>query len=329
MPSSTWGFLGKHQNKVIAHDEARGIMMYRNGNWELLIKKQDLPTNFYITSICDFAKGTSILTTSKNGLYTLSESGLTPLKINGIDNNQHFTSVVKIDELDYLIGTYNNGSYVINESKDLIESFSKEEGLQNNNIRSLFVDKSKNIWMGLNNGISFIPYNNAIKNINPSVFRDGSGYSMAIFNKQISFASSNGIFEMPLENIKDLSYSKNRLRNISEGQTWKLGILNNKLYAGKEDGLYETYSMVVKKTKEFKKAYKKLLDYFGISLTGVASMANYALMLPLIPIMKNVFVSGNFEDVDLDKMVKRLIAIGVTASVAEVIKKLATRISKL
>ena len=97
----------------------------------------------------------------------------------------------------------------------------------------------------------------------------------------------------------------------------------------KEEGLYETYSMVVKKTKEFKKAYKKLLDYFGISLTSVASMANYALMLPLIPIMKNVFVSGNFEDVDLDKMVKRLIAIGVTASVAEVIKKLATRISKL
>jgi DNA-binding CsgD family transcriptional regulator len=29
------------------------------------------------------------------------------------------------------------------------------------------------------------------------------------------------------------------LTNISEGQTWKLGILNNQLYAGKEDGLYQ------------------------------------------------------------------------------------------
>ena len=239
MPSSTWGFLGKYQNKVIALDEARGVMIYRNGNWEILIKKQDLPTDFYITSISDYTKGASILTTSKNGLFILSDAGLMPLRINGIDNNQHFTSVVKIDELDYLIGTYNNGSYVINENKALIESFSKEEGLQNNNVRSLFIDKSKNIWMGLNNGISFIPYNNAIKNINPSVFRDGSGYSMTIFNKQMYFASSNGIFEMPLENIKDLSYSKNILKNISEGQSWKLGVLNDKLYSGKEDGLYE------------------------------------------------------------------------------------------
>ena len=238
-PSSTWFFLGKFQNKVIAHDETRGIMMYKNGNWEVFIKKQDLPENFYITSISDYTQGSSIITTSKNGLFQLTEEGIKPLTIKGVNNNQHFTSVVKIDEFNYILGTYNNGLYLFNEKNEVIESFTKQEGLQNNNIRSLYVDKSKNIWMGLNNGISFIPFNNAIKDINPVNFGDGSGYSMAVHKNHMYFASSNGTFEMPFENKKDLSYLKNDLTNISEGQTWKLGILNNQLYAGKEDGLYQ------------------------------------------------------------------------------------------
>ena len=238
-PSSTWFFLGKFQNKVIAHDETRGIMMYKNGNWEVFIKKQDLPENFYITSISDYTQGSSIITTSKNGLFQLTEEGIKPLTIKGVNNNQHFTSVVKIDEFNYILGTYNNGVYLFNEKNEVIESFTKQEGLQNNNLRSLYIDKSKNIWMGLNNGISFIPFNNAIKDINPVNFGDGSGYSMAVHKNHMYFASSNGTFELPFENKKDLSYLKNDLTNISEGQTWKLGILNNQLYAGKEDGLYQ------------------------------------------------------------------------------------------
>jgi DNA-binding CsgD family transcriptional regulator len=62
---------------------------------------------------------------------------------------------------------------------------------------------------------------------------------MAVHKNHVYFASSNGTFELPFENKKDLSYLKNDLTNISEGQTWKLGMLNNQLYAGKEDGLYQ------------------------------------------------------------------------------------------
>ena len=269
-PSSTWFFLGKFQNKVIAHDEARGIMIYKNGNWELFIKKQELPENFYITSISDYTPGSSIITTSKNGLFKLTEEGIKPLTIKGINNKVHFTSIVKVDEFNYVLGTYNNGVYLFNEKNEVIESFTKQEGLQNNNLRSLYIDKSKNIWMGLNNGISFIPFNNAIKDINPVDFRDGSGYSMAVHNNHMYFASSNGVFELPFENKKDLSFLKNNLTNISEGQTWKLGILNNQLYAGKEDGLYqiENRSAKVVDKKSGYWIFETLSNKQNIAVTG-------------------------------------------------------------
>jgi DNA-binding CsgD family transcriptional regulator len=269
-PNSTWFFLGKFQSKVIAHDEARGIMIYKNGNWELFIKKQELPENFYITSISDYTPGSSIITTSKNGLFKLTEEGIKPLTIKGINNKDHFTSIVKVDEFNYVLGTYNNGVYLFNEKNEVIESFTKQEGLQNNNLRSLYIDKSKNIWMGLNNGISFIPFNNAIKDINPVDFRDGSGYSMAVHNNHMYFASSNGVYELPFENKKDLSFLKNNLTNISEGQTWKLGILNNQLYAGKEDGLYqiENRSAKVVDKKSGYWTFETLSNKQNITVTG-------------------------------------------------------------
>ena len=269
-PNSTWFFLGKFQSKVIAHDEARGIMIYKNGNWELFIKKQELPENFYITSISDYTPGSSIITTSKNGLFKLTEEGIKPLTIKGINNKDHFTSIVKVDEFNYVLGTYNNGVYLFNEKNEVIESFTKQEGLQNNNLRSLYIDKSKNIWMGLNNGISFIPFNNAIKDINPVDFRDGSGYSMAVHNNHMYFASSNGVYELPFENKKDLSFLKNNLTNISEGKTWKLGILNNQLYAGKEDGLYqiENRSAKVVDKKSGYWTFETLSNKQNITVTG-------------------------------------------------------------
>ena len=134
------------------------------------------------------------------------------------------------------------------------------------------------------------------------------------------------------ENVADITPMEVTLISISAVMTVffeKKADIKVLLDRIKEEGLSDTFSTVVKKTKELKKSFKKLLDYLGVGLSGVASMANYAFMLPLIPIMKEVFIRGDFEEVELDKMVTRLIGIGVSAAVAEVIKKLASRISKL
>src|SRR6266700_3880557 len=161
-PWSAWLFLGLYQNELIAHDEEKGILIYRSGRWETLIAKALLPSGFYITSITPFGK-TSLITTSGNGLYLLNGNALQPFTMSGaaINPHQHFTRSIKIDENNYLIGTYTNGFYHINGSGNIIQNFSKKEGLQNSNIKSLFADNNYNIWLGLDNGIDFIPFENS------------------------------------------------------------------------------------------------------------------------------------------------------------------------
>lgn len=238
---STWLFMGICQNELIAHDEKKGLMIYRNTKWETLINKTALPKDFYVTSALSIAKDSTLFTTAKNGNYLLSGKQLKywPLTGLGIDNHQHFLNTLALGNNNYLISTYTNGAYLVDIKGRVIENISKSEGLQNSNIRCMFMDNGQNVWLGLDNGIDLVTYNNAVKHINPALFKDGGGFSMTKYNNSLYFALSNGVYQLPLQNIPDLSYNADNFRVISEGLSWHISVVNNELLTGRDDGIYQ------------------------------------------------------------------------------------------
>ena len=239
--SPSWLFIGQANNKLIAQDQQKGLLEFNKQRWKILIEKALLPPGFDVNDILAINKDSSLITTNKNGLYILSDNKLKPLNLSGIPINpyQTFSGAVKIDSDNFIVGTYTSGFYLINKSGVIIENFTKKEGLQNSNIRSLFSDKNQNIWLGLDNGIDFIAFNNAIKHINPPLMNDGAGYTAIIHKNNLFLGLSNGIFRLPLPDIKDLSYVKSEFKLIKEGQTWGLYTVNDKLLAGTDEGFFE------------------------------------------------------------------------------------------
>ncbi|SDE18943.1 Y_Y_Y domain-containing protein [Mucilaginibacter pineti] len=238
---SAWLYMGLHQKQLIVHDEQKGVLVYKDGSWETLIAKSLLPNGFYITSISPFNKTSSLITTAKNGVFILTGNQLKPWVFNGlgIDNGQHFSNAVQLDANSFLISTYSNGIYQVNRDGTVVDNISKKDGLQNSNVHTLLMDNNHNIWLGLDNGIDFIAYNNAVKHINPTVFKDGGGFSMAMYKSSLYFALSNGIYQLPINPIADLSYTRNNFRSLSEGLSWNLSVVNGSLLAGSDDGFSE------------------------------------------------------------------------------------------
>lgn len=239
-PPSSWLFIGLNNDQLLAQEEQRGLVEFKNGTWSPLIEKEDLPAGIDISDAISLGKDSCLLVSNKNGMYILSEGRLQPFALSGmsIDPYQTFSGIFKTDEDHFIVGTYTNGFYLIDRNGVVIENFSKKEGLQNSNVRSLFMDRNRNIWLGLDNGIDFIAFNNAIKHINPPIMNDGGGYAVAIHDNNIYFGLSNGIYQLPLPNIRDISYAKNEFKVIAEGQTWGLSIINDNLLAGKDDGVF-------------------------------------------------------------------------------------------
>lgn len=237
---SAWLFIGMCKNQLIAHDDKKGVVVFKNGTWQSFINKATLPPNFYITSTLETGKDSTLITTAKNGNYLLVNGALQywPLTGLGIDNNQHFLNSLALNNNTFLISTYTNGVYQVDKNGHVTENISKNQGLQNSNVRCMFMDTARNIWLGLDNGIDMVMYNNAVKHINPPVFKDGGGFSMTQYNNSLYFAVSNGIYQLPLQNLSDLSYTTGNFKNIAEGLSWHISVVNNTLLAGRDDGIY-------------------------------------------------------------------------------------------
>jgi DNA-binding CsgD family transcriptional regulator len=242
MASFEWAYLGVCNGKLYAHDYKTGLLHFENDTWTTLPIKNVLPLNDPITSIVALENDSAIITTLRNGLYSLSASGI--LKItsgnNSLFENERIFAALGINKQWLAIATSNNGVFIIDHVGNIIQSFAKKEGLQNNNVLSILLDRQKNLWLGLDNGIDLIAYNSAIKQINPSA-QDGSGYTAIIHNSQLFLGTTNGLFGVPIPQINDLSFTKANFTPIAntKGQTWGMAVINNQLLLGKHEGAFE------------------------------------------------------------------------------------------
>ncbi|HEX3769000.1 MAG TPA: two-component regulator propeller domain-containing protein, partial [Puia sp.] len=116
-----------------------------------------------------FGNYSCFLTTITSGFYILYKDKITPFRFAGFNplQNQRILTAIPVTSDWIAVGTNLNGCYVINKKGEVIQNLSRKEGLQLNNILTLFLDKDNNLWLGLDDGIDFIAYNNAIKHIYP------------------------------------------------------------------------------------------------------------------------------------------------------------------
>jgi DNA-binding CsgD family transcriptional regulator len=137
------------------------------------------------------------------------------------------------------LATNSNGVCITDFKGNIIQRFSRTEGLQNNNVLSILSDSQRNLWLGLDNGIDLVTYNSSIKQIKPFL-QDGSGYTAILNNNRLYLGTSNGLFSVPLQSITDLSFSKGNFTavNNTKGQTWGLALINNQLLLGHHDGAF-------------------------------------------------------------------------------------------
>lgn len=238
--SSAWLSMHKHREQIVAHERNAGLLVYRNNQWQSFIPKEALPANFFITDIVVYQKDTSLVSTTSNGLYLLTENKLIPFSIKSasVDVNQHFTSLSILNDDSFLAGTYFNGIYRISKQGIVLENVSAKNGMPNNTVRCLFADNYSNAWAGLDNGLASFTYNNSIKQIKPAAFNNGAGYDVKALNGDLYFALSTGLQWLPVQSATDISAINYEPRTIIGGLTWNLSVINNQLMAGRDDGLY-------------------------------------------------------------------------------------------
>ncbi len=237
-----WSFLGLHRHKLISKAWQKGLLQFQNGTWVPFSKPDFFPEKAEITAIVPLQGDSSLLLTKHHGSYILHGETITPFNTPDMRliNEKNPYSAAVIDQNQIAIITNLAGCFVINSKGELIQRLSKAEGLQSNNILTVFVDRKKNIWLGLDNGIDFIAYNNAIKHIYPDYQEHSAGKAAIVFKDNLYIGTSNGVYQSALADHSDIGLIKSKFELIPgpKGQVWNLSELNGQLVMGHNDGFF-------------------------------------------------------------------------------------------
>lgn len=237
-----WSFLGLSNGRLISKSYNKGLMQFVNNSWIPLSTRDTIPMKAQVTALLPLNKDSSLMLTKKNGAYILNGDQIRQFRTPDLQmiNEKNPYGAASIDENRIAIITSFGGCYVINKKGQLIQGLAKQDGLQNNNILSVFVDREKNLWLGLDNGIDLVAYSNAIKHIYPNYLEQSAGKSAIIFDNRLYIGTSDGLYDVPVNQEQDMSYVKGRFEQVpnTNGQVWNLCELNGELVMGHNDGFF-------------------------------------------------------------------------------------------
>ncbi|NQX30672.1 triple tyrosine motif-containing protein [Pedobacter boryungensis] len=235
-----WVYMGKVEHKVYAQEINIGLKIFNEGKWDIICNDKRIISG-NVTSVLPYNGDTLLITTLNDGLFLLKGRELINKKTaeDKIFYNDRINGAIQINKELYALGTTSSGLLIINRKGVLIRQFSYTEGLYNSNIRNILLDQHQNLWLGLDDGISFIAFNSAIKHIYPDRKRQVSSYASRIFDDKLYVGTSNGVFSAPINTKQeDLSNSQSQFSEVinTKGQTWGLAEINKHLLLANEDG---------------------------------------------------------------------------------------------
>ena len=93
----------------------------------------------------------------------------------------------------------------------------------------------------------------------------------------------------------------------------------------KKEGLLSLYTKTLKKGKELKNVFVKLIDSLNITAHKFTNIISYAFLIPILSILYNIS-SEDFTSSDVNEIVKRIMAAGLVTISGNLLKEVITKI---
>ena len=223
-------------NKIFEVDETiyfqrlnRGVFTIEGGKEVLFLDAPDL-IDLEIVSIFKEENKLLILT-RHNGFFCWDKGQLKQLE----SPLSRFSvySAIRLSNKGYAIGTISNGLIYLSKDREIVYDVNQTNGILNNTVLSVFEDIDNNVWLGLDNGISYINLTSPVRVFNENSGKLGSVYTTAVLNGLLYLGTNQGLFYKKLSSNEAF-----KLVDGSRGQVWCLQVINKTLFCGHHRGSY-------------------------------------------------------------------------------------------
>jgi DNA-binding CsgD family transcriptional regulator/ligand-binding sensor domain-containing protein len=236
-PQSRFHFSFNVNGRLFLHEPEVGLFEYINGMINKVPWAGDLK-NTEIWSILEIKDNHLLIGTRNNGIYKF-ENGIlsrwaTPA--NELISKNKLFSGSKIMDDQFVFGTILDGIVITDTDGNILQHINRERGIQNNTVLSIFTDRKKNLWLGLDNGIDYIEINSPLSFITENEGL-GTGYCSKVFNNKLYLGTNQGLYIKSLNNFSESEEPFKLVENTAE-QVWSLDIFDDQLICGHNSGTF-------------------------------------------------------------------------------------------
>ncbi|MGV8945427.1 MAG: transcriptional regulator [Lutibacter sp.] len=210
----------------------KGIFVLENEELKPFFNSEKLK-NTRIISVSLKNNHQILINTDLKGSFLLENNNLIPweTEINPFIKTHQLNRFSQLPNGNMLFGTIKNGVYITDHFGKILFNINKEIGLINNTVLGQFVTVDNELWLGLDNGISFIDLNTANYFYNDISGKLGAVYDIISYKNTIYIGSNTGLYFINAE-------SKLQFIEGSQGQVWNLKEIDGELFCGHNNGTY-------------------------------------------------------------------------------------------
>ncbi len=224
---------------LVIQQDFSNLLIFENGAFKPVFQMPEIKSA--LTGAIPWAGDTLLFTSLKNGLFYLSDNriGRWATPHDALLQEKRIYCSTALPNGQLAVGTSLDGLVVLDAQRRIFRHLTKKSGLQNNNILSVFSDRAGNLWLGLDNGIDCVVLDSPFSSLIPDGDLQGTGYTAAVFQKQLYLGVSNGVYHAPWQPFyspeKEALFQKVK---STDGQVWSLNVLDNELLMGHHEGAF-------------------------------------------------------------------------------------------
>lgn len=265
-PPTKFQFSFLIDNRLFFQDKTLGILEYKNNKLLPLLGTTAL-NNSEVWAMFPLPNNKLLIATLEKGLFTYDNKTVLPWNTEAnafIKKNTSLGGTI-IKNKFIVLNSVLNGMVICDVNGKIVQHLNRQKGLLNNTILTSFVDNKNNLWLGLDNGITFVNENSPFTYFDYS-YNLGTVYASVIHDGYLYVATNQGLFY----HVWNGSFNDEPFLRV-EGtiaQVWNIQVINNILLCASNSG-----ALIIKNNRVVKTLDNK--GYFGFK--PIPGHENYVL----------------------------------------------------
>lgn len=248
--SLTFLLFNQCKGSIYTHVDQFGFSKFDIKNRKFVALTEPAVKSNQVIATLPYDDNKMLLVTTNNGLFLYENGKMSRFEspVNELLAKSNANRAVITKDSVFVIGTIVNGVFAINKRGELLWQLNTANFLQNNTVLGIFCDRSNNVWLALDKGISLLQTNSQLRYVSSFAPSIGSIYSVMSNCKETYLGTNQGLYVAQMA-FRSLGRSSIEIALMPQvkGQVWDLAKYDNQLFCGNNE---ETFAIDAKQNVE-------------------------------------------------------------------------------